>query len=291
MTAFDTPNPITASIELPLGTVHLIATKRTDTVVVVNPTDPSRTIDLETAERVDLDLSKDTLIVKVPKTLRDYISLSKPGSVDVTIELPEGSRVEITAGLADVRVDGSLARVNVRCGAGDVHLDETGPLDVSSGAGKVAVNRVAGNGEITTAGDMEIGIIDGNAEIKNLNGRTWLGEVSGHLQVKSANGDIMVDRARSDVDVKTANGNIDLGEVFTGSTTLETAAGSLQIGIATDTTAWVDARTRFGRIHNTLESAGGPESSGETVEVRARTSFGDITIHRSPKELNQRGEI
>jgi hypothetical protein len=34
-------------------------------------------------------------------------------------------------------------------------------------------------------------------------------------------------------------------------------------------------------MHNLLENATRPEETDETVEVRARTSYGDITIHRS----------
>ncbi|MGH3980492.1 MAG: hypothetical protein ACRDRZ_16080 [Pseudonocardiaceae bacterium] len=39
--------------------------------------------------------------------------------------------------------------------------------------------------------------------------------------------------------------------------------------------------TQFGRVHNRLDTAQGPEPSDETVEVHARTSYGDIVIRRS----------
>jgi hypothetical protein len=38
--------------------------------------------------------------------------------------------------------------------------------------------------------------------------------------------------------------------------------------------------TQFGRVHNHLDAADGPEPADETVEVRARTSYGDIVIRR-----------
>jgi DUF4097 and DUF4098 domain-containing protein YvlB len=292
MASFETPNQISVTVDLPLGTVHLMATSRTDTVVVVNPTDPSARMDVEAAEATVIDMADNALVVKVPKSggLGSFIGLTRSGSVDMTIELPEGSRVDITTGFADVLADGSLADVNVHSGAGNVRLDEAGVVTIATGAGSVNVNRVTGKGEITAAGDMHIGSIDGVAEIKNLNGKTWLGEVSGRLQVKSANGDITVGRARSDVAVKTANGSIQIGEVFTGSSTLETGSGNLEIGIGRGSAAWVDARTRFGRVHNGLEASGGPGSSRNTVEVRARTSFGDITVLRSPIKPEQEGQ-
>jgi DUF4097 and DUF4098 domain-containing protein YvlB len=292
MATFETPNQISVTVDLPLGTVHLMATRRRDTVVVVNPTDPSTRMDVEAAEATIIDTADDALAVNVPKSggLGSFIGLKRSGSVDMTIELPEGSQVDITTGFADVRADGPLGDVDVHSGAGNVRLDETGAVTIATGAGSVNVNRVTGKGEITAAGEIHIGTIDGAAEIKNLNGKTWLGEVSGRLQVKSANGDITVGRARSDVAVKTANGSIQIGEVVTGSSTLETGSGNLEIGIGNGSAAWVDARTRFGRVHNSLEVSGGPGASPNTVEIRARTSFGDISVVRSPNQTDKEGQ-
>jgi hypothetical protein len=283
MPSFDTPEPISVTIEIPLGDVHVIATDRVDTVVVVNPTDRSRPLDEEAAEKTLVEYSSGRLLIKAPKQrgLSTYIGLGRPGSVDVTIELPTDSNVQGEAGWADFRVNGRLGDVRLKTGAGDIRLDSTRELQLATGAGSVTVNRAVGRTELTGAGDMRIGEINGDAEIKNLNGKTWLGEVTGALRVKSANGDITVDRARAEVGAKTANGSIQIGEVVSGSVVLETASGELEIGIRKGTAAWVDASTRFGRVHNDLGSAEGPQSSQETVEIRARTSFGNIVIHRS----------
>jgi DUF4097 and DUF4098 domain-containing protein YvlB len=291
MATFETPNEISVTVDLPLGAVHLMATRRRDTVVVVNPTDPSTRMDVEAAKATRIDMADNALVIKVPKSggLGSFIGLTRSGSVDMTIELPEGSQVDITTGFADVRADGSLADANVHSGAGNVRLDEVGNATIATGAGSVNVNRISGKGKITTAGDMHIGSIDGAAEIKNLNGKTWLGEVSGRLQVKSANGDITVGQALSDMAAKTGNGSIQIGEVVTGSSTLETGSGNLEIGIGHGTAAWVDARTRFGRVHNNLEVSDGPGATRQTVEVTARTSFGDITVLRSTIKPEQKG--
>jgi DUF4097 and DUF4098 domain-containing protein YvlB len=137
-----------------------------------------------------------------------------------------------------------------------------------------------GDTELVTAGDMEIGRIEGSAQVKNLNGRTHVGEVTGAIRVRSANGDIVVDRAHTDLHGRTANGNIVVGELVRGTATLATASGAIHVGIADGTSAWVDAGTQFGQVRNSLEPAGGPETK-ERLEIRARTSFGDIDIHRS----------
>jgi DUF4097 and DUF4098 domain-containing protein YvlB len=152
---------------------------------------------------------------------------------------------------------------------------------VVSGAGRFSLNRADGRVRVITAGEIQVGSIDGDAEIKNNIGKTWIGEVTGTARVKSAAGDITVDRAHASITAKTASGDIAFGEIGTGSIVLETAAGELDIGIRDGVAAWLDAKTSFGSVLSTLGEATSPDSAEGTVEIRARTAFGDISIHRS----------
>lgn len=297
MRSFETPDPISVDIAIAAGSVHLIAGDRSETTVVVNPTEQSRKADREAAEKATIELSGGRLTVKTPKW-SSYAGF-RTGSVEVTVELPDRSALDVNTGFGDVNADGvfgevnvksgagsinvdkAMGEVNARSGAGAIHVDEATGLQLTSGAGNLGVNRCRGNAKIATAGDMRIARIDGDAEIKNLNGRTWMGTVGGRLRVRSANGDIAVDHALSHVDMKTANGNIAIGEVSSGDVTLGTASGGLEIGIKEGSAAWVDAKTQFGRVHNRLEATESPGNSVGEVAVQARTSFGDIDIHRS----------
>jgi len=290
MTTFETNEPIVLSIELSQGAVHVIAADRTDTVVAVNPSDRDQPDDVEAAGATVVDLSSGTLSIRAPKPrgIAAHLGRNRGGSVDVTVELPEGSSLRAEAGFADFRSDGRLDAVEVKAGAGDVRLDRTGALRVRSGAGHVAVEEASGRAEVATAGETTIAVVAGDADVKNLNGRTWLGRVGGTARVRSANGDVVIEDAGSDVTVKTANGSIRLGQVSRGSATIETASGGLEIGVREGTAAWIDASTKFGRVRNDLTSADEPEPSAETVQVRARTEFGDVVIARSP-EPNQQG--
>ncbi|MGZ8652959.1 MAG: hypothetical protein ACXWX5_12410, partial [Actinomycetota bacterium] len=54
--------------------------------------------------------------------------------------------------------------------------------------------------------------------------------------------------------------------------------------------AWLDLNTRFGTVQNELESAERPEPGAETVDVRARTSYGDIAIRRIATDDAERAE-
>jgi DUF4097 and DUF4098 domain-containing protein YvlB len=291
MPTFETNQPVALSIEMSQGAVHVIASDRTDAVVAVNPSDRGRPEDVEAAEKTVVDLANGTLSVRAPKP-RGFavIGWRKSGSVDVTVELPERSSLRADTGFADFRGVGRLGDVDVKTGAGDVRLDQTAALRVRSGAGHVAVEGASGRAEVVVAGDITIGAVTGDAEVKNLNGKTWIGRVGGDVRVKSANGDVTVDDAGRDVTANTANGNIRLGQVARGSVTVETAAGGLEIGIREGTAAWIDATTKFGRVRNDLSAADAPEPSAETVEVHARTSFGDVLIARSSVPQRQ-GDI
>lgn len=292
MPTFETNQPIVVSIEMSYAVVHLIATDRIDTVVTVNPSDRDRPEDVEAAGKTVVELVNGTLSIRDPKPRGiawHLVGWKRGGSVEVTVELPEGSSLRADTGFADFRCDGRLDDVEVKTSAGDVRLDETGALRVRTSAGQVAVEEASGRAEIVAAGDMTIGLVAGDADVKNLNGRTWIGRARGTVRVKSANGDVTIEDACSDATVKTANGNIRLGQVARGSVSIETAAGGLAIGVREGTAAWIDADTKFGRIRNNLTSGDDPEPSVETVQVRARTKFGDVLIARSSVS-NPQGE-
>lgn len=283
MVEFQTPEPIAANVVVQVGSVQVIASRRDDTTVVVNPSDPSKPLDVEAAKKTEVDLSAERrLVVKAPKPGGIVGAvLGKYGSVDVTIELPEESEIDVSNGVGDVRIDGRVTETRVKAGAGAVHVDETTTVDLTTGAGNLSLNVARGGARLTAAGEMRIGRVEANAVVKNMNGKTSIEEVSGHLRIKAANGDISIGTTHSVVVAKTDNGSIEIGEVKAGSVNVETGAGSLAIGVREGPAAWVDARTKFGRVDNSLEHTENPGPSEGTVEIRARSAFGDIGIHRA----------
>jgi DUF4097 and DUF4098 domain-containing protein YvlB len=193
--------------------------------------------------------------------------------------------------MGDIGCEGHLGECRFKTGMGNIRLDHTGTLHLKTGMGTIAVDRALGDADVTTgSGDVRIGQIEGAAVIKNSNGDTAVGEVTGDLRVKSANGRITVDRAHASLTAKTANGNIRIGEVMRGAIVLETAAGELEVGIREGTAAWLDVSSQYGRVRNSLDEAGSPEQSEATVEIRARTSYGDIKIHRSNQSTQTRSK-
>ncbi len=244
MPTFETPEPISVTVDLGVGDIRIVAGDRTDTVVDVSPSDPAKKGDVSAAEQTRVEFANGRLVVRAPKGWRQWTPWGGGGSIDVQIDLPSGSRVGGSGGVAPLRCSGRLAECRYRTGVGDIGLDEAGRVELKTGAGDISVTRVDGPAEVTTgSGAIRIAGIDETAVVRNGNGDTWIGEVGGDARVNAANGTISIDLARATVAAKTANGHVRLGEVERGA---------------------VVAQSAFGK-----------------VEVHARTSFGDIAVHRS----------
>ncbi len=281
MPIFETPEPIYVVVELGAGNVRITASERTDAVVDVRPSNESDESDVQAAQQVRVDYDNGTLRVVGPKA-RAFDFSRRTRSVEVSIDLPSGSRVSGEVQAGDFSGAGRLDECRLKTGAGNVLLERTGPLRVDTGAGRVTAAAVAGNAEISTgSGKVRIDEVEGTVVVKNSNGDVTIAAATGDVRVRSSNGDIAVDRAGAGVDARTANGDIHLGEVVRGRVELGTSMGELEIGIAEGTAARLDVHTGFGQVHNQLTSISGPEKSAETVEVSAHTSFGGITIRRS----------
>jgi DUF4097 and DUF4098 domain-containing protein YvlB len=279
MPKYETPEAISVTLELGVGAVRITATDRTDTIVEVRPSDDADESDVKAAQQVRVDYANGVLEVTGPKA---RVFTRKIGSVDVAIDLPSGSAVSAEMQVGDFRCAGRLGECGFKTSVGKVRLERTGPLRLHTSAGQVTADAIAGNAEISTgSGRVQIGEVEGSAVVKNSNGDITIDTVTGDLRLRTANGDISVERAGAGVEAKTANGSIRLGEVVHGSVVLETAMGDLEVGVAEGTAAWLQVNTGFGHVRNLLQDASQPGESDETVEVRGRTSYGDITIRRS----------
>ena len=280
-TTFETPEPITATIDVAMGGLRLSAGDRTDTVVDVRPTDASDKEDVKAAELTRVEYYADgQLLVKAPK-VRSWRPRGDGGSIDVTIELPAGSNVQGTVQFGDVDADGRLGDCRIKTGMGHVRVEEAGTVSLKTGIGDITVDRAVGDAEVTLgSGDVRIRELGAGAVIKNSNGDTWIGTAAGDLRINAANGSIAVDRAHAGVVAKSSNGDVRLTEVERGAVVLETKLGDLEVGIPEGTPAWLDVRAAAGRVRNALDAAEAPDSAAQAVEVRARTTAGDVVVRR-----------
>jgi Putative adhesin len=282
MPTFETPEPISLTVELGVGEVRIAASDRTDTVVDLRPSDPDKKGDVSAAGQTRVELADGRLVIKGPKGWRQWTRWGGGESVDIQIELPSGSRVWGNAGVGALRSTGRLGDCRYRTGVGDIRLDEADRVELKTGAGDITLTRVGGTAEVTTgSGAVEIGSIDGTAAIRNGNGDTWIGEVAGDARVNAANGAVTIDLARATVVAKTSNGRVRVGEVQRGAVVAHSAFGTVEVGVRDGVAAWLDLDTKFGSVQNDLDAAEAPEPGEEPVEVHAHTSYGDIKVHRS----------
>jgi DUF4097 and DUF4098 domain-containing protein YvlB len=281
MDTFETPEPITAIVEINMGDIHITTSDRTDTVVEVRASDAAHKADIAAAEHTTVDFADGRLRIKSPKNWRQWAPWGRRESIDVHIDMPSGSHVRGSAGAGALQCTGRVGECQFRIGAGNLLVDACGPVVVSAGAGPIDIGRAEGDVDVKTSGSVRIGSIDGAAVIKNSNGGTSIGEITGDLRVNAANGNVIVDRTHGTVVLKCANGDIRLDEADRGAIVAETAHGDVEIGVHDGVAAWLDLNTAFGRVRNDLEAAGPPTPGQDAMEIRARTAFGDITIRRA----------
>ncbi|GAB3746852.1 DUF4097 family beta strand repeat-containing protein [Nocardiopsis nanhaiensis] len=265
MPAFDTPEPITADITVVSGTLQLIAGNRAETTVEVRPRVEHKDSDVRVAELVEVDYASGRLEVRDPQPSVLGRMIGRKSMVDITVELPAGSRVHAECGFGSIRCEGSL-----------------GASEVSVSHGNITVGRITGNTKLITGhGSIRADEIDGSAVVKSTSGAITLGQVTGELRANSALGDITADRALGSVTARATHGSIRLGQVAEGIVSVETSYGEVELGVSEGTAAWLDAASTKGAVRSSLEAADSPDSDEQTVEVRARSVWGDVLVHRA----------
>ncbi|GAB2746016.1 DUF4097 family beta strand repeat-containing protein [Streptomyces bullii] len=155
MHRFDTPAPVSALLDVPAGRVRFIAAERADTTVEVLPADASRCRDVKAAEQTTVEYGGGVLRIEAPAEKNRILGPS--GAVEVTVQLPVGSRVEAKAVAAEFRGVGRLGDVAFGDGYRAVKLDEAASARLTVLDGDVSVGRLSGPAEISTQrGDIQI---------------------------------------------------------------------------------------------------------------------------------------
>ncbi|MCU1585593.1 MAG: hypothetical protein JWM49_2149 [Microbacteriaceae bacterium] len=278
MPTYNTPTPIDLAIKLPVGAIEIIAGDRDDTVVTVSPTNPTKAVDIRGAEETKVDFDGQRLTITGPRPRFSFVGPYE--SVDVRVELPAGSRLTAETSAGGVRSAGRLGATRVKSSM--VDLDSTDDLWVRAMNGNVTVANAHGGIEITADhGQIRVGTVAGDAILKASHGSIRVRESGGDVDAKLSYGDLEITKALGSVAAKTAYGSIEMLEVSTGSVQVESGYGTVTIGVRPGILAWLDLSSKDGRVRNELDGDRAPESSEQTVAVRARTQYGDITIYRA----------
>ncbi|MEV6245548.1 DUF4097 family beta strand repeat-containing protein [Streptomyces sp. NPDC051742] len=155
MHKFATPAAIVTVLDFPAGLIRLAASDRTDTTVDVRPANAAKGADVKAAEQITVEYGDGVLrIAAAPAKNR---ILGDSGSVEVTVQLPAGSRVEAKTAAGELRGTGRLGDVTFEGAQGTVTLDETANARLALLAGDITVGRLGGPAEISTQqGDLRV---------------------------------------------------------------------------------------------------------------------------------------
>jgi hypothetical protein len=280
MPTYPTPAPIDLAINLQVGEIVIIAGDRTDTVVTVAATNPAKAVDRRGADETRVDFDGQRLTVTGPKPRISWFGPTE--SVDVRVEVPAGSRLAAELSAGALRTEGRLGATRIKSSTGAVDIDSTGDLWLRAGHGNVTLAAAHGGIEITADhGQIRVGTVSDDAVLKASHGSISVGEAGGDVDAKLSYGDLEIGTALASVSAKTAYGSIQLGEVSSGSVQLDSGFGQVSIGVRPGIPAWLDLSSKEGRVRNELDGDSAPDPAEQTVAVRARTGFGNITIQRA----------
>ncbi|MGK5553919.1 DUF4097 family beta strand repeat-containing protein [Actinomadura kijaniata] len=208
MQKFATPSPITAALEIPAGRVQFIAADRTDTAVEVRPANAAKGRDVKAAEQTTVEYGDGVLRITAPGGRQVF---GPSGSVEVTVKLPAGSRVEGRAAGTELRVVGRLGDVAFDGAYHQIKIDEAASVRLTA-----------------TDGDVEVGRLNGPAEISTQRGDIRIAEATGGTVVLSTqSGDISVTAATgvsAALDARTSYGRVSNALRNDGTTALDIRA-------------------------------------------------------------------
>ncbi|MFE2991498.1 DUF4097 family beta strand repeat-containing protein [Streptomyces sp. NPDC059262] len=212
MQKFATTAPVTAHLDIPAGRVQLIAADRSDVTVEVRPANASKSRDVKAAERTTIAYDNGVLRVVNPAGEQHF---GPSGSIEVTVQLPAGSRVEVKAQAAELRAVGRLGDLVFDGAYQHVKVDEAAGLRLTATDGDVEVGRLTGPGEISTArGDITVAEAAG--------GKLTLTTQSGDITVTAAAG------VSAALDAGTSHGRVTNSLKNDGTTTLAIRATTRQ---------------------------------------------------------------
>lgn len=267
-------------VEIVAGRIEVVGVAgREEVSVVVNPLDRSRPGDVDAAEHASVERAGDTIVVSAPS--RRSV-LGKPDCVDVIIEGPEGLAVDATTKHGEVRLAGPLGSVRVSAQYGATRIAEARDLEVHGGHGKVAAELVHGDASIElSSGAARVGRVDGALNIRNKNGSVQVDSVTGAAKVETTNGAIRAGAVDGGLDARSSHGAIRVGDLGAGVTRLETAMGSVKVGVRPNVPVWLDAASGHGKVTTDLAADSGPAAGETPAELYVRTNYGAVTVARA----------
>ena len=256
---FEVTGPLDVHVHLDYGLVRVVARATTTATVQSAPTIAGRQHDVEAAQNVRVTLVGDTLDVR--GSASGWRRFVRPGAAEVALEVPTGSRVTVATGYAEVEVRGTVGACVVRSTGGDIRIDEATSAQLESRYGNVTAGRLTEGGRVEST--------HGTVRVRLARGSTT---------VAASSGDVVLDRVDGDLTVRNTYGAVGIGELSSGTCAVTTSYGAVDVGIPTGTAAYLDLQSDHGQVRSDLDRSGEPGTGVDRASVRARSTYGSITV-------------
>jgi Putative adhesin len=257
---FSPSGPLNALVSTQSGDVMVRATDSNDVQVTLRATSPKFAYLLDAAD-VEFDPARNALTIR---TLPKGISFSSKGlrigpsrswfdfgssDLEVLIDVPRGSSLDISTVSGDTSLIGSLGVVTVKSVSGDVVARDTSDaLDVQTASGDVHSGHV-----LTT------------------------------LKCKSASGDVVCQGAAARTEIYSASGDVLLSADQPGKIVVRNVSGDVIVRVARGLAVDISGDTVSGSMGSNIDLNGESGSTGDddTLLIKVTTVSGDIRIDKA----------
>lgn len=280
MTDFQVDGHASVRVDIQMGRIEVTAAPRQDVSVTVLPSNPGRGGDRAAAEAVRVDrIGGGAIAVKGPYRLQ----LLGPGdSVDVVVEVPEGADVAALVKYGSIRLAGRLGGVHAEAPYGEVVVEAVDRLELKGGHGDYRIGDTEGDAEVAfKSGTLRMGRIGGRLHLTGADGSIAVDRVQGPAEIATSSGSVEVGTAAAGAAIRAAYGRVRVHDAVQGSIRIDGSYGDVEVGVRRGTAVWLDATSQHGVVRTDLAADAGPSEGEETIELRIRTGYGGIDVHRS----------
>jgi DUF4097 and DUF4098 domain-containing protein YvlB len=195
----------------------------------------------ERADEVEVEQDGRTISVIGPRLRSGF---RREPSLNVTATIPRYSQLVVRTGSADIAASGTFGRTELKSGSGEVEVEEVeASAAIETGSGGIAIGRLADD-----------------------------------ARIKSGSGDVRVGVADADVSATTGSGDVVVHRLNRGKFSVKSGSGDVAVGIPSGMPVWTDITTSSGSLRSDVASTGAPGEGQDFVELRLKTSSGDITL-------------
>lgn len=231
--------------------------------------------------------------------------------VDLELQIPAGTRLELRQGVGDLAVSGvdadlelslnygrmraadSRGALTAVARSGDIDIkSQRGQVDAKTGSGDVRIENMLGTTRARTgSGNVSLRGVDGEMQVETGSGDLDLEDVSGSLRARTGSGDVEIRDlgAGPKLDIATGSGDVDaagdLGALR--DVTVRTGSGDVELRSTTPLSLRLSLSTGSGGIKVDVPVMGNVESGRRSFkatvgagegEARINTGSGDILV-------------